>query len=283
MRYILVFIVGLLFGSFGSVILHRLGDNITRKKIQSVLIGRSHCPHCEHTLARYDLFPLLSRLLTRGKCRYCGVKVSHWYPLLEMGSGLVFLGVFYWWSTLGGGEVSLLIILLFLHRSLYLLMVHDIKTMYLHPIVRRMSLIWGILLVLYNTPWENLIGVAPRIIVFWIWFLLIYRLARLYVRLRRKQRGEWIGQGDVMIAPIVGVVLRKAFVLHTGVLAVSWLVIIQMFRYYVVIACLASLLLLIVTPISKEGGKRLIPFFPGMIVGMWIVIIGLSRFVETLV
>ncbi|MBP6910984.1 prepilin peptidase [Patescibacteria group bacterium] len=61
----------MLFGSFGSVILHRLGDNITRAKIRSVLVGRSHCPHCQHTLARHDLFPLVSRLFTRGKCRYC--------------------------------------------------------------------------------------------------------------------------------------------------------------------------------------------------------------------
>ena len=107
MRYILVFIIGLLFGSFGSVILHRLGDNITWAKIRSVLIGRSYCPHCEHDLARYDLFPLASRLSTGGKCRYCKTKISHWYPLLEIGSGLVFLGIFYWWSLFGGGDVAL--------------------------------------------------------------------------------------------------------------------------------------------------------------------------------
>ncbi len=65
-----------------------------------------------------------------------------------------------------------------------------------------------------------------------------------------------------MIAPVVGVVLRKAYVLIIGTTVVSWLEIIQIFRYYVIIACLASLLLLFITPISKDGGKRLIPFFP---------------------
>lgn len=86
MRYIIIFIVGLLFGSFGSVILHRLGEEITRKKLRSVLVGRSHCPHCKHTLEWYDLFPLFSWLATGGKCRYCKKKVSHRYPLLEIGS-----------------------------------------------------------------------------------------------------------------------------------------------------------------------------------------------------
>lgn len=51
---------------------------------QSFLKGRSRCPACGHTLSAIDLVPLLSWLLLRGKCRYCGAKVSIRYFLTEL-------------------------------------------------------------------------------------------------------------------------------------------------------------------------------------------------------
>ena len=53
-------------------------------KGQSFLKGRSICPACGHTLAPVDLIPVLSWLLLRGKCRYCGAKVSARYLLTEL-------------------------------------------------------------------------------------------------------------------------------------------------------------------------------------------------------
>lgn len=53
--------------------------------------------------------------------------------------------------------------------------------------------------------------------------------------------------------------------------AVARLDIVQYFWYYVIAACLAALLLLFITPITTEQGKRMIPFFPGMIVGVWVM------------
>ncbi|MBJ7538126.1 prepilin peptidase [Marinomonas transparens] len=44
---------------------------------------RSHCPHCQHTLNWKDLFPLLSFLLLKGKCRYCKKMISYRYPIIE--------------------------------------------------------------------------------------------------------------------------------------------------------------------------------------------------------
>ena len=45
--------------------------------------GRSHCPHCHHTLNALDLIPLISFVLSFGKCRYCHHKISIRYPLIE--------------------------------------------------------------------------------------------------------------------------------------------------------------------------------------------------------
>ncbi|HWI51643.1 MAG TPA: prepilin peptidase [Symbiobacteriaceae bacterium] len=77
----LLFLLGTVTGSFASVVYHRLLSG------QSIVLPRSHCPQCKHTLGAADLIPLLSYALTRGKCRHCSGAV-HWrYPLLEAGSG----------------------------------------------------------------------------------------------------------------------------------------------------------------------------------------------------
>lgn len=281
MLFFSMFIVGLLFGSFGSVILHRLGEHITRAKVRSILVGRSHCPHCAHTLARYDLFPLVSWLFTGWKCRYCNAKISHWYPLLELGSGLIFLGITYWRTLYGGGDIATLIISLFLHWSLYLLLAYDIQTMYLHPVAFCMSAVWALALLFYKTRGEMFFSAAQWIVVFAIGFFLFYRLAKVYVWYRRKQRAEGIGQGDVILAPIVWAVLWKVVYLTGMANPWSWMMAIQSFRYYVITACVASLLLLLIIPIAKEEGKPAIPFFPGMILGLWIMMMISPYFLRT--
>ena len=43
----------------------------------------SHCPHCKHALSPLDNIPLLSWLVLRGRCRYCGAGISSQYPLVE--------------------------------------------------------------------------------------------------------------------------------------------------------------------------------------------------------
>ena len=45
--------------------------------------NRSACPKCGHTLGAKDLVPLFSWLFLKGKCRYCGAKISPRYPLTE--------------------------------------------------------------------------------------------------------------------------------------------------------------------------------------------------------
>ena len=55
--------------------------------------GRSHCVHCGHTLGVRDLIPLASFLLLRGRCRYCGQRLSPRYLFAELISALVFLSL----------------------------------------------------------------------------------------------------------------------------------------------------------------------------------------------
>jgi leader peptidase (prepilin peptidase) / N-methyltransferase len=71
-------VFGLLFGSFLNVVIHRMPRD------QSMVRGRSMCPHCKKTIAWYDNIPLVSWLILRGKCRACGWKIPFRYPLVEL-------------------------------------------------------------------------------------------------------------------------------------------------------------------------------------------------------
>ncbi len=80
-----IFIIGTLFGSFFSLANYR----IPRKK--DIVYTRSFCPKCNHNLSFLDLIPILSFVFQGGKCRYCKEKISIRYPLLELGTGILFL------------------------------------------------------------------------------------------------------------------------------------------------------------------------------------------------
>jgi leader peptidase (prepilin peptidase) / N-methyltransferase len=50
----------------------------------------SKCPHCQHRLGIFDIIPILSYFLLKGRCRYCQEKINWHYPLVEATTGLLF-------------------------------------------------------------------------------------------------------------------------------------------------------------------------------------------------
>ena len=52
------------------------------------MLGHSHCDTCGHELSTADLFPIISYIALKGKCRYCGTKLSWQYPMVEFANGL---------------------------------------------------------------------------------------------------------------------------------------------------------------------------------------------------
>jgi len=75
--------LGAVVGSFLNCAAFRIVRN------EPFLRGRSHCPACGHALGPMELVPVLSWLLLRGRCKWCGEKVSPRYPLTELAFALI--------------------------------------------------------------------------------------------------------------------------------------------------------------------------------------------------
>ncbi|MCL4467903.1 MAG: prepilin peptidase [Deltaproteobacteria bacterium] len=85
---VFVFIFGLVIGSFLNVVIYRLPEH------QSIVSPGSHCPHCGKPIKPYDNIPLMSYMILRGRCRYCGNRISLRYPAVELITGLLAAGLF---------------------------------------------------------------------------------------------------------------------------------------------------------------------------------------------
>lgn len=80
MTLMILFLFGLIIGSFLNVLIWRLNDEKAPKFWQ----GRSMCPKCRHELSWSDNIPLLSFVFLKGKCRFCHKKISIQYPIVEL-------------------------------------------------------------------------------------------------------------------------------------------------------------------------------------------------------
>jgi leader peptidase (prepilin peptidase)/N-methyltransferase len=145
---LLLFILGLIFGSFLNVVIYRL------PRRESVVYPPSHCPACHHRLQFLDLFPVLSYLWLRGRCRYCQTKINPRYPLVEFITGLVTV---IWWFRYGINPegIALLIATYFLIAIAYIDLSHKII-----PDALSLPLLVGaVLFRLWQGEWVNaLIG-----------------------------------------------------------------------------------------------------------------------------
>ncbi len=84
-----VFVFGLIIGSFLNVCIVRIPDR------KSIVLPASACPKCGAAIRPYDNIPVLSYLFLRGKCRYCRTPISPMYPIVELLTGLLFLGCYF--------------------------------------------------------------------------------------------------------------------------------------------------------------------------------------------
>jgi len=106
--YIMVFLFGICIGSFLNVCIYRLpaGESLTKKN--------SHCMTCGTPIKWYDLIPVFSWLILRGKCRACGSKISGRYILVESLTGIIFVLTFLRFDVISDGLIYPALLCLFM-------------------------------------------------------------------------------------------------------------------------------------------------------------------------
>ena len=193
-------LIGLAFGSFVGALVWRLHEQ------KDFVRGRSECEHCHHRLSAFDLIPLISWIVLRGKCRYCGARIGVTAPLLEVGMAVLFVGSYYvwplpfetWqsWTSFGLWLVYLV--------GLVALVIYDLRWMLL-PNVIVFPLI-GVALVESAVRFSAFGSGSPldwaNSVIFGIAVL-----AGLYWVLYTFSRGKWVGYGDVKLGLFMGIAL----------------------------------------------------------------------------
>ncbi len=101
---VLAFVYGLVFGSFFNVCIYRIPLGI------SVAKGHSFCPTCKTRIRWYDLVPVLSFIMLRGKCRGCGEPISPRYTVVELLTAALYLAAY---LVFGVSVDTLIMIILF--------------------------------------------------------------------------------------------------------------------------------------------------------------------------
>ena len=81
---IYILITGLCFGSFLNVVIYRIPEGI------SIVKPRSFCPDCKKEIKYTDNIPLISWLIQKGKCSYCGSFINIRYPMIEILTAILF-------------------------------------------------------------------------------------------------------------------------------------------------------------------------------------------------
>jgi len=188
--YIFSFLIGSSFGSFLNVV-------VTRFYKKESIRGRSACDHCKKKLAPFDLLPVVSFLLLRGKCRMCKAKLECKHFVVELLLGALFVFVA-WYHIMYSGALGpsfivrdwyIVWVLAFIF--LYDLFYMQVDDRIVFPAILTILVVSG---VMDWTSWSTMfIGAA----VGGGFFLVQYMVSK----------GKWIGSGDIFIGLLMGVVL----------------------------------------------------------------------------
>jgi leader peptidase (prepilin peptidase)/N-methyltransferase len=205
--FLFAFVWGVIWGSFGSAIIYRVPRGISLLSPR-----RSFCPSCKKSLLWWHKIPVLSFLILRGKCAFCGNRIPIFYLLVELGSGI--LSALAWGISFEGGinlftdtytlsknslgisEVLIFFFLFLFFWGLFLSTVSDILYLLIPTILFYISLVSAVVIrFLLGGFWDSVLGIFAGAGVLYI--------VKLSYRIVRKKEG--IGEGDILIMIPVGI------------------------------------------------------------------------------
>ena len=189
-----IVLIGLIFGSFANVCIHRLPLGL------DIINSRSHCPKCKKKIVWYDNIPLLSSLILSFKCRICKKNISKQYFIVEIFTGLAFI---FFYKTLGLGFDFVLISIIFL--ILLIIFFIDLKH-YIIPDSLNFSLI--LICFIKNFTTQDLLkfsyNIQDSLLGGAIGYLIIWLIIFIYKKVRNK---EAMGLGDAKLLSAFGFLL----------------------------------------------------------------------------
>lgn len=187
---ILSFILGTIMGSFYLVLGTRL------PKGEDVVKSRSRCDNCKKILKWYNLIPLVSFIVQKGKCSSCGQKISSEHFFVEIFTGLLFLLTSIYFSFGYNYLVGLIIVSL-----MVIIFISDFKYMIIldSPLVVSVVLIIILKLIYFGFK-TTIYSIISGLILFLI-MLLIENLGSLILK------KDSLGGGDIKFAFLMGLTL----------------------------------------------------------------------------
>lgn len=247
---------GSLIGSFLNVVVYRVPAR------KSIVSPPSACPHCSAPIRAVDNIPVVSWLVLKGRCRDCHAPISRRYPLVELGTGLLFSAVAIWflllqlpqptWSTPQAAVASGLAMAAYLYLAAVsvALALIDLDTRTLpNRIVMPGYIVGAVLLGASGLLAGNLGALATAAIGAAALFLLYFVLALAYPR--------GMGMGDVKLAGLLGLFLGF----------IGWqALVVGAFAAFV----LGGIFSLVLIALRKASGKTAVPFGPWMLLGAWL-------------
>lgn len=197
----LIFLLGIVLGSFASVFTYRFPRGIDFVK------GRSFCDKCGKRIRWFDNIPLVSYLLLGGKCRDCSKKISPRYPLIEVATALIFLALFgvslycphfsspvcYWQAGLGVLSYPFIILVFLL--SIFIFIIDFEKRIIPDELIFISLLLVALFLILGNF----------KLFYLHLFSALLSAFTLLFLHLVTKGKG--MGLGDVKYALVPGLFL----------------------------------------------------------------------------
>ena len=186
---ILIFILGLIAGSFSNVCIYRIPIN------ESIIYPASHCPKCRSSIKPIDNIPLLSYLLLKGKCRNCGSKISIQYPVVEFLTGIIYIFIF----LIYGLTLQSLIYIL-LSSALIIIAFIDLNEQIVPDIISLPGIVTGLILSFF-VPYISFINSVLGVVVGG-GIILVIGLAGSVIF-----KKEAMGGGDVKLAAMIGAFL----------------------------------------------------------------------------
>lgn len=184
-------ILGFIIGSFLNVLVLRYGTG-------KGLSGRSQCLSCSAPLRWYELIPVVSYLIQKGRCRKCSSKIRRQYVIVESATGFLFaLNFVVFWPLLFTEPAYLvsLVVGFFLISLFVFMSVYD----YHHTILPNVA-VWTFVAVAFCMLWSPLVGGQDTAFLAWPGWRNLFAgplIALPFYAMWHYSDGRWIGLGDV--------------------------------------------------------------------------------------